>query len=111
FGVERPQVDVDEAPAVLERDLRAQAIDLVVGAVHADNVGAINACAEDLGRFQVGGDEDVAFQTGGGGVGGHAVCQVARRGAANRLEAELAGFAQGDGDDAVLEAQRGKVDG
>ena len=32
LGVERPQVDVDEAPAVLEGDLRAEAIDLVVGA-------------------------------------------------------------------------------
>ena len=92
-------------------DLRAEAIDLVVGAVDADDVGPVDAGAEDLGPFEIGGDEDVALQPGGGGVGGDAVGEVARRGAADRREAELARLAQGDGDDAVLERQRREVDG
>ena len=54
LGVERPQVDVHEAPAVLERDLRAEAVDLVVGAVDADDLGPVDAGAEDLGPLQVG---------------------------------------------------------
>ena len=111
LGVERPQVDVDEAPAVLERHLGAETIDLVIGALDADDLGAVDAGAEDLGPLQVGGHEDVAVEAGGGGVGGHAVGQVAGRGAADGREAELAGLAQGHRHDAVLERQRREVDG
>src|SRR5262245_11785023 len=53
LGIERPQVDVDEAPAVLERHLRTQAVDLVVGAGHADDLGPKDAGAEDLASLQV----------------------------------------------------------
>ncbi len=90
FGVEGPQVDVDEAPAVLERHLRAEAVDLVVGATHLDDLGPVDAGAENLGALQVGGDEDVALQPGGGGVGGDAVGQVAGRGTADGGKAEFA---------------------
>ena len=85
FGVIGPQVDVDEAPAVLEGHLGTQPVDLVVGAGDADDLGAVDARAEDLGPLQIGRHEDVAFQPGRGGVGGDAVGQVARRGAAHRL--------------------------
>ena len=79
----------------LNGDLRAEAIDLVVGAVDADDLRAVDAGAEDLRPLQVGRDEDVALQPGRGGVGGDAVGQVARRRAADGREAELARLATG----------------
>ena len=62
LGVERPEVDVHESPVVLEGNLGAEAVFLVVGAVHTDDVRAVNAGAEDLGFFQIRRDEDVALQ-------------------------------------------------
>src|SRR5262249_40554870 len=103
--------DVDEAPAVLESDLGAKAIDLVVGAVDADDLGPVDASAEDLGRLEIGRDEDVRLESGRGGLGGDAVGEVAGRGAADGREAELAGLRQGDRDDAILERQGREVDG
>ena len=54
LGVVRPQIDVDEAPAVLEGDLRAEAIDVVVVAVDAHEPRAVDLRAENLGRLQIG---------------------------------------------------------
>src|SRR5205823_1671876 len=45
LGVEGAQVDVDEAPAVLKSDLGTQPIDLVVGPLDADELGAVDAGA------------------------------------------------------------------
>ena len=55
FGVERPQVHVHEAPAVLDGDLGAEAVHLVVGAVDADDLRPVDRGAEDLGPLQIGG--------------------------------------------------------
>ena len=49
FRVEGTQVDVDEAPAIFERHLRTQSIHFVVGAGDADDLGAVDAGAEDFG--------------------------------------------------------------
>src|SRR5439155_26246980 len=76
LGVVGPQVDVHEAPAILEGDLRTQAVHLVVGAADADDLRPVDAGAQDLRALQVAGHEDVRLQPGGGGVGGHAVGQV-----------------------------------
>ena len=111
LGVERPQVDVDESPAEPEGDLRAEPVDLVVVPVDGDDLGAVDRRAEDLALLEPVGDEDVGVQPGGGGVGGDAVGQVARRGAADRLEAQLDGLRERHGHDAVLERQRRMIDG
>ena len=58
FGVVGAQVDVDEAPVVLVGDERAEAVDVVVVAVDADEARAVDEGVEDLGGLEVGGDED-----------------------------------------------------
>ena len=111
LGVERPEVDVDEPPAEPEGDLRAEAVDLVVVALDRDHLGAVDRGAQDLALLEAVGNQDVGLQPGGGGVGRHAVGQVARRGAADGLEAELDGLRKRHRDDAVLERERRMIDG
>ena len=91
-------------------ELGAEAVDVVVGAAHADQLGAVDAGREQLLLLEVGGDEDVGLQAGRGGVGGDGVGEVAGRGAGDGVEAELARLGDGDGDDAVLE-RVGRVGG
>jgi hypothetical protein len=93
LGVVRAHVDVDERPVALARQLGAQAVDVVVVAVDRDEVRAVDAGREDLLLLEVGRDEDVGLQAERGGVRGDRVGQVARRGAGDDLEAELAGRA------------------
>ena len=95
----------------LKAILRAQAIDLVVGAADADDLGSVDAGAENLGRFQIARGRRCRLWRPAGGVGGDAVGQVAGGGTADRGEAELAGLGQGHADDAVLEGERREVDG
>ena len=109
FRVVRAQVDVDETPTVLARDLRAQAVDLIIRAMDADDVGAVHQRAEHLAAFQVGGDEHIAFQPGGGGLRGDGVGQVARRGAGNGFQPEFACTGQRHGDNPVLEGKGGVI--
>ncbi len=106
LGVERPQVDVDEAPAGLVGDLEAEAVDVVVGAVDRDDGRAVGQGVVDLGRLEVGRDEDVGRQADRGRGGGGRAGQVAGRGAGERLDAELDGPGRGDRDRPVLEAER-----
>ena len=110
LGVIRAQVHVHETPAVFAGDFGAEAVDLVVGAVDADDVGAIDERAEDFALLEIGGDEHVALQAGAGGIGGDGVGEVAGRGAGDDLEAEFARAAQRDGDDAVFEGERRVID-
>ena len=67
--------------------------------------------AQHLALLEAVGDEDVGFEPGRGGVGRHAVGQVARRGAADGLEPELDGLRKCHRDDAVLERERRIIDG
>ena len=61
--------------------------------------------------LEVGGDEDAGLEAEAGGLGGDGVGEVAGGGAAYGLEAELAGVGEGDGDDAVFEAEGRETDG
>ena len=69
LGVERPHVDVHERPRVLGRELRAQAVDVVVVAVDGDDVAAVDRGGEDLPGLEVGRDEHEAGQAGARGRG------------------------------------------
>ena len=92
LGVVGAHIDVDESPRVVVAHLAAQAVHLIVGAVHRHHGGAVHGGADDLAPLQVGGDEDHGAQAGAGGVGGDAARQVAGRGAGDGLEPELAGL-------------------
>ncbi len=110
LGVVRPQVDVDEAPAVAIGHLRAQAVHIVVGAGDAENGRLEDGGAEHLAGFEIVGDEDVAFEPEPGGVRGDAVGEVAGRRAGQDLESQLDGARGGHRDDAILVGQRGMID-
>ena len=106
LGVVGAQVDVDEGPRARLGELGAEPVDVVVVAPDADQVGAVDAGREQLLLLEVGGDEDVGVEAGGGGVRRDRVREVAGRGAGHGLEAELLGLRDRDGDHAVLERVR-----
>src|SRR6185503_10033155 len=81
FGVVAAQVDVGESPPELVRDLRAQTIDVVVIAAHADDVRTEYCGAEYLSELEIIRNEDVAFKAQARRVRRHAVGQVSSRGA------------------------------
>ena len=103
FGVERPQVDVDEAPARLVGDLEAQPVDVVVGPVDRHDRRAVGERVVDLGRLEVGRDEDVGGQPDGGRGGRGGPGQVAGGGAGEGLDPEVDGARGGDRDRPILE--------
>ena len=111
FGVVGAEVDVDEAPVVLVGDLGAEAVDVVVVAVDADEARAVDLGVEDLCGLEVGGDEDAGLEAEARGLRGDGVGEVAGGGAADGVEAELARVGEGDGDDAVFEAEGREADG
>src|SRR5439155_10163888 len=80
--------------------------DLVVGPLDADDGRAVAQGVFDLGRLEIGRDEDEGAQPGGSRGRGGGPSQVAGRGAGERVEAELDSTGRGDRDDAVLEAER-----
>ena len=110
LGVVGAQVDVDEGPGPAFGELGAEAVDVVVVAADTDQVGPVDAGGEQLLFLEVGGDEDVGVEAGGGRVGGDRVGEVAGRGAGDGVEAELLRLGDGDGDDPVLEGV-GRVGG
>ena len=110
LGVVGTEVDVHEAPAVLAGDLGAETVHLIVGALDADDVGAVDERTEHLPLLEVGGDEDVALEARVGGVGGDGVGEIAGRGAGHHLESELTRAAEGNGDHAILEGEGRIVD-
>ena len=63
LGVVGAQVDVDEGPRVLLGELGAEPVDVVVGAPHADQLGAVDAGREQLLLLEVGGDEDIGLES------------------------------------------------
>ena len=107
--VVRAQVDVDEAPALADRvadQLGAEAVDVVVVALDADELAAVDRGHDDLALLQVVRDEHAGAEAGAGGGGADGAGQVAGGGAGEGGEAEGAGGLDGDGDDAVLEGVR-----
>ena len=110
FGIVRAQIDVDEAPVVLVRDQRGEAVDVVVVAVDADEARTIDQGVEDLGGLQVCGHQDAGLEAKARGLGSDRIGEIAGRRAADRVEAELARVRQRNRDYAILEAERGKAD-
>ena len=80
--------------------------DVVVGAVDHEHRGAVGGRGDDLLALEVGGDEDVGRQAQRGPGGRRRAGQVARRGAGERLVAELDGLGGGHRHDPVLERVR-----
>ena len=110
LGIEGPQIDVHEAPAVLHGDLRTEAIDFVVGTHAADDFRAVYGGAEDFRALEVGGNEDERIEARTRRLGRHAVRKVARTRTANGRHAELAGLAERHGDNAIFERKRREID-
>jgi len=106
LGIERPEVHVDERPALLVGDLQPEPVDVVVGAVDADDGGAVREGVVDLGGLQVGRDEDEGPQAGRSRRRGRRPSEVAGRRAGDRVEAELDRSGDRDRNNPVLEAQR-----
>jgi len=111
FGVVGAEVDVNEAPLEAVGDLRAEAIDVVVVAVDADDAGAVDGSVEDFSGFEIGGNEHAGVETLLRGLRSDGVGEVAGGGAADGGEAEAASGDEGGADDAVLEGERGEADG
>ena len=110
FRVVRAQVDVDEAPAIPVRHLRAEPIHIVVIAGDGENRRIEDRGPEQLAGFEVVRDEHAAVDAEPCGMGGDAVRQVAGRGAREHVESELDGARRRHRDDAVLVGERGMVD-
>src|SRR5262249_19084679 len=90
--VKRTKVDVNEAPAEYKRNLRTEAVYLIVVAIDRDHLRAVDGCPEHLALFEALGNQHVGVESRSGGVGSHAVREVARRGASHGLKAEFDGL-------------------
>jgi hypothetical protein len=89
----------------------AEAVDVVVVAVDADETRTVDEGVEDLGGLEVGGDEDGGLQAEARGLSGDRVREVAGGGTTDGGEAELLRVGERDGDDAILERERREADG
>src|SRR5207245_860280 len=110
LAVERTEVDVDDPPSEAVGDLAAETVHLVVVAPHPGEAGAEDGRPQDLRGLQVFGNEDAGLEAVPDALGRDRVRQVPGRGATDRGHAELARLREGDGDDPVLERQRGEID-
>src|SRR5262245_47177456 len=109
FGVVAAQVDVCESPAELVCDLRAQTIDVVVVAAHADDVRPEDRGPEHFSELEIVGNEDIALQAQACRVRGDAVGQISSRRAAKHGEAQFDGPGCRHRHDAILVGQRRMV--
>ena len=105
------EVDVHKSPTVFAGDLGAETVDLIVGALDPDDVGAVDERTEHLPLLKVRGDEDIALEAGICGVGGDGVGQIAGRGTGHDLESEFTRTAQRHRDHAILKGEGRIVDG
>ena len=110
FGVVGAHVHVHERPAELARDLGAEAVHFVVMTFDGDHVRAIDERVDDFSLLQIGRDENVSFQAGGGRIGGDGIGEVAGGSASDGLKAEFPRTAQRDAHHAVFEGQGRVVD-
>ncbi len=78
---------------------------MIVVAVNANQVRAIDLRVEDLRRLQVRGDENVGLQAQARRAGGHRVGQVAGRRAAHGVESKSLRIGQSHGNHSVFEAE------
>ena len=105
--VVRAQREVDEAPAFLIGEARAEPVDLVVRTEHADHGGAVRGRAGDLSFVGRRGHKDERAEPIARRRGGDRAREVAGRCAGDRVEPELEGASERDGDRPVLERERG----
>ncbi len=89
FGVIRAEIDVDDRPAILVGDLGAEAVDIVIVPANADHVGPEDQRAKHFALLQVVRNHDKAADARLGGVGGGAVGEIARAGAADGVKAKF----------------------
>src|SRR5579884_3840833 len=106
FGVVGAEIDVDECPAILIRDLGAEAVDVIVVSVDGNDRRLVDGGPEDLSLLEVGRDEDTGTQTGARGVRGDGAGKITRRCASKRVETELDCPGAGDRDRVIFEGVR-----
>ena len=58
-AVERTQVDINQAPAILSGDFRAEAVYFVIIPLHRQHIRAIDERADDFALFEIMRNEDV----------------------------------------------------
>src|SRR5258707_776247 len=91
---------------MLVRNLRAEAVHVIVIAVNPDDLGAIHLCAQNLCWLKIGGNEDAGFKTGTRGLRRNGIGKIAGRRAADDIEAEVSGLGESHCDYAVFKAER-----
>ena len=107
LGVEGPEGDVDEAPVlVLERDLAAEPVDVVVVALDRDQRAAVDRGVDGLAVLEVVRDEYDGADAGASRRRRDRAGEVAGRRAGHRGQPEGVRCGHGDRDDAVLERVR-----
>ncbi len=102
FGVIWPQIDVHDGPAIFVGDLRAEPIDVIIRPANSHHRRAEDQAAQNLSLLQIVRDHDKATNARHGRVGGRAVGQVPRAGAADRVEAKFDRLGDGHGNDALF---------
>src|SRR5262249_3980772 len=106
LGVVGAQVDVDEAPLDLARELGDEPRAVVVAAAHAVDARAVDRRGLDLLRLETRRAEDDGRHPERRRARGDGAGEVAGRGAGEGVEPELLRLRGRDGDDAVLEGVR-----
>ena len=107
FGIERPQIDVDEAPGMPFGDLGAEAIDVVVVSADCNHTRSIDLRRGDLASFQTVGNQNECGKTGCCGLGRNRVREIAGGRASHGFEFEFEGLVDGHRRHAILEGKVG----
>ena len=110
LGIVGPEIHVDEGPGVAVGELRAEAVDVVVGPFHREHDRPVDQRSEHLAGLEPDRDEHEGGQPRLGGVSRDRVGEVSRRGARHRVETELPGLVHGHGNHAILEGPGGVAD-
>ncbi len=110
LGIVRAQVDVDEAPAVAVRHLRAQPVHIVVVAGNGKDGRIEDRGTEQLTRLEIVWNDHATVDAETRGVCGDAVRQVAGGRAGEHVEPKLHRLRGRNRDDAVLIRERRMVD-
>src|SRR5260370_33061187 len=111
LGVVGAKIYVDQTPVVLVRNQRAEAVDVVVVAVDANKARAVYLGVENLCGLEIRRHENAGLDAETGCLRGDRVGEVAGGGGTDSLKAKALSIGQGDGDDAVFEAERREADG